>query len=78
MSIEDRIKAAATNAEGHLKAAVGDLTGDNQLKAEGEAKQIQASAMNAAADLKDQAKNFIDEVKNAANDVLDSAKKTVD
>jgi len=40
MSLEDKIKAAAKDAEGKLEAAAGELTGNNQMKAEGEAKQV--------------------------------------
>jgi len=68
----------AVYVEGKLKATAGDLTGDNQLKAEGEAKQLQAEAMNAAADLKDKAKNLVDDLKTAANDALDSVKQKLD
>jgi uncharacterized protein YjbJ (UPF0337 family) len=53
MSIEDKIKATAKEAEGRLQAAAGDLTGDDQMKAEGEAKQVQANLMDAAGSLKD-------------------------
>ncbi len=53
MSLEDKIKATAKDAEGRLQAAAGDLTGDNQMKAEGQAKQVQAQLMDAAGSLKD-------------------------
>lgn len=53
MSLEDKIKATAKDAEGRLQAAAGDLTGDDQMKAEGQAKQVQAHLMDAAGSLKD-------------------------
>jgi uncharacterized protein YjbJ (UPF0337 family) len=53
MSLEDKIKAAAKDVEGRLQAAAGDLTDDDQLKAEGQAKQVQAQLMDAAGSLKD-------------------------
>lgn len=53
MSLEDKIKATAKEAEGRLQAAAGDITGDDQMKAEGEAKQVQANLMDAAGSLKD-------------------------
>jgi uncharacterized protein YjbJ (UPF0337 family) len=53
MSLEDKIKATAKDAEGRLQAAAGDLTGDDQMKAEGQAKQVQAQLMDAAGSLKD-------------------------
>lgn len=53
MSLEDKIKATAKNAEGRLQAAAGDITGDDRMKAEGEAKQVQSHLMDAASTLKD-------------------------
>ena len=53
MSLEDKIKATAKDAEGRLQAAAGDLTGDDQMKVEGQAKQVQAQLMDAAGSLKD-------------------------
>ena len=78
MSMEDKIKATAKDAEGKLEAAAGELTGDDQMKVEGEAKQVQASAMNAAADLKDKAKDLAEGLKNAVGDVIDSVKEKLD
>ncbi len=53
MSLEDKLKATAKDAEGRLQAAAGDITGDDKLKAEGQAKQVQAHLMDAAGALKD-------------------------
>jgi len=53
MSLEDKIKAAAKDAEGRLQSAAGDISGDQQMKAEGDAKQVQAHLMDAAGNLKD-------------------------
>ncbi|HEY9663750.1 MAG TPA: CsbD family protein [Allocoleopsis sp.] len=75
MSLEDKIKAAAKDAEGKLQAAAGELTGDDRLKLEGEAKQVQASAMNVADDLKDKVTNLLDGLKETANDVIESTKQ---
>ncbi|MCP9840831.1 CsbD family protein [Synechococcus sp. J7-Johnson] len=57
MSLEDQMKATAKDAEGKLQAAAGELTGDQGLKAEGEAKQLQAKVMGATGDLKDKAQD---------------------
>ncbi len=78
MSLEDKIKAAAKDAEGKLQAAAGEVTGDDRMKLEGEAKQVQASAMNAAGDLKDKAASLLDGLKDAANDAIEGAKKKLD
>jgi len=63
MSLEDKIKAAAKNVEGKLEAAAGELTGDNQMKVEGQAKQAQAAAAQVVEDVKDQAKGVLDAIK---------------
>ncbi len=78
MSLEDKIKAAAKDAEGKVQSAAGELTGDDRMKLEGEAKQIQANAMKAAGDLKDKAANFLDGLKDAANDAIEGVKKKLD
>jgi uncharacterized protein YjbJ (UPF0337 family) len=53
MTLEDKIKATAKNAEGHLEAAAGAITGDERMQMEGEAKQVQAQLMDAAGTVKD-------------------------
>jgi uncharacterized protein YjbJ (UPF0337 family) len=63
MSLEDKLKAAAKNVEGKLEAAAGELTGDNQMKVEGQAKQVQAAAAQVVEDAKDQAKGVLDAIK---------------
>lgn len=60
MSLEDRAKAVAKNIEGKVEETVGDLTGDTRLKAEGQAKQAEASAIHTVENVKDTAKDIID------------------
>lgn len=60
MSIEQRVEATAKNLEGKLQEAVGELTGDQKQKVEGQIKQAEASAMHAKENLKDKAKQIID------------------
>ena len=62
MSLEDKIKATAKDAEGKLQAAAGELTGDEKMKLKGEAKQVQAKMMDASENLKDAAANAADAV----------------
>ncbi len=62
MSLQDRAKAIAKNIEGKVQEAVGEITGDPQQKAEGQAKQVQAQAMNVVENAKDQVKKFIDKI----------------
>jgi uncharacterized protein YjbJ (UPF0337 family) len=63
MSIGDKIKATAKSVEGKIEAAAGELTGDTQMKVEGQAKQVEGAAMKTAEDLKDKAKGVLDSIK---------------
>ncbi|MGB5135785.1 MAG: CsbD family protein [Prochlorococcaceae cyanobacterium] len=65
--MSNRNDAAAKDAEGKLEAAYGDLTGDTGHQIKGKAKQVQASAMNAAEDLKQGAKSVAEKVADAAD-----------
>ncbi|MFM1843035.1 MAG: hypothetical protein RLZZ490_1777 [Cyanobacteriota bacterium] len=53
MSFQDKAKATAKNIEGKLQEAVGDLTGDPQTKAEGQAKQAEAKIRHTVENVKD-------------------------
>lgn len=69
--MSNRIDAAAKDAEGKLEAAYGDLTGDAGHQIKGKAKQVQASAMNAADDLKQGAKSIAQKVADTADKLAD-------
>ena len=69
MSIEDKIKATAKDAEGRLQAAAGDITGDDRMKAEGEAKQVKSHLMDAAGALKDKVQQAASAVSDAIDDL---------
>lgn len=60
MSLGNRIQAAIKSLEGRLEEAVGALTGNRRLKAEGQAKQTEATVEHAKENLKDRAKRWID------------------
>lgn len=60
MSVEERAEATKKNLEGKVQEAVGEVTGDPEDKAEGKAKQQEATAMHAKEDLKEKAKDVID------------------
>ncbi|HEY9725557.1 MAG TPA: CsbD family protein [Chroococcales cyanobacterium] len=60
MSLGNRIQAAIKNLEGRLEEAVGALTGNRRLKAEGQAKQTESTVQHAKENLKDRAKRWID------------------
>lgn len=55
MSLEDKVRATAKEAEGKLQAAAGELSGDEKMKEQGEAKQVQAQVIATAGTLKDKA-----------------------
>ena len=73
MTLEDKIKATAKDAEGRLQAAAGAISGDERLQAEGEAKQVQAQLMDAAGDLKDKVADAADAVGNVLKGLADKA-----
>ncbi len=60
--MENRIEAAAKNIEGKVQEAVGELTGNEGQKLEGQAKQGEAKAMNAKEDVRESAKDVVDKV----------------
>jgi uncharacterized protein YjbJ (UPF0337 family) len=60
MAAEDRAKATGKNLEGKAQEALGNITGDPEDKAEGQAKQAESQARHAAEDLKDKAKEALE------------------
>lgn len=56
-TMSNKFDAAAKDAEGKLESAYGDLTGDTGHQIKGKAKQVQASAMNVAEDVKEGARS---------------------
>ena len=59
--------ASAKQVEGRLQAVRGDLTGDTGDKIKGQAKQVQASAMQAGSDLKQGVKSTVSSVGDATS-----------
>lgn len=60
MSLENRAKATAKNIEGKAQEAMGEVTGDNQQKAKGKAKQAEAKGRHMVEDIKDNVKQILD------------------
>jgi uncharacterized protein YjbJ (UPF0337 family) len=60
MGLDDRAKAAAKNVEGKAQEAWGNVTGDPQDKAEGQAKQAESEIRHGVEDVKDKIKEKID------------------
>lgn len=61
---QDRSEGKVDEAMGRGKSALGDLTGDDQTKAEGERDQAKGQAKQGLADAKDTVNDAIDKVKN--------------
>ena len=53
MSNENRLEATAKNIEGKIQEAAGEVTGDPKLKAEGKAKQAEATVRHSIENVKD-------------------------
>lgn len=53
MGIADKAKNAAEDLAGKAKEVVGDVTGNDELKAEGKADQTKSSAKQAGENVKD-------------------------
>ncbi len=53
----------ADQAKGKVKQAVGDLTGDEKLKKEGQADETAGKAKEFVADVADKAEELVDKVK---------------
>jgi uncharacterized protein YjbJ (UPF0337 family) len=75
MGLDDKTSAAAKAVEGKLQAAAGELTGDEKLKLEGEAKQLQAKVIDAAGDLKDKVQDVAGDLSEKAHDVAGDLKE---
>lgn len=53
MADHDRVEGAAKNVGGKIKEGFGNLTGDEKLKAEGKADQVEGKVQNTVGGVKD-------------------------
>ena len=53
MATTDKVKNTAQQAKGKLKETIGKASGDNKLRAEGKADQMQGNVKQAGEKLKD-------------------------
>ncbi len=53
MPDQDRVEGAAKTIGGNIKEAAGKLTGDEKLKAEGRADQLEGKVQNTVGGIKD-------------------------
>jgi len=68
-TMSNKADANAKEVEGKLESAAGELTGDLGHQIQGKAKQVQASAMNAAENLKEGAKSVAKKIGDAADNI---------
>jgi uncharacterized protein YjbJ (UPF0337 family) len=61
-SSRDRIEGKVDELSGRGKSAVGDLTGDEQTRAEGDADQTQGQLKQGLADVKDKVDDVVKKV----------------
>jgi uncharacterized protein YjbJ (UPF0337 family) len=64
MSLQDKIGNKADDLGGKAKEAAGNLTGDEQLQAEGRADQLKAGLKDAAENVKDAVGDVAGKLKN--------------
>ncbi|MBC7300990.1 MAG: CsbD family protein [Nocardia sp.] len=63
MSVADKFSNTADDLGGKAKEAAGAATGDEQLRAEGKADQLEAGVKRAVADVKSTVGDAVDAVK---------------
>lgn len=56
---KDEIKGAAKRARGNVKEAVGKVTGDRKLQADGAADKVEGSVQKAAGQVKEAARKAL-------------------
>lgn len=61
-SSRDRIEGSVDELTGRGKSALGDLTGDEQTQAEGDAQQTQGKVQQGIADVKDKVDDVVKKV----------------
>ncbi|MDA3146259.1 CsbD family protein [Leucobacter sp. UCMA 4100] len=61
MSASDKIEAGMDKAKGKAKEAVGNLTDNEQMVAEGKADQVKGGAKKVVGDVKDTAKDIMND-----------------
>jgi uncharacterized protein YjbJ (UPF0337 family) len=60
MSLKEKAEATAKNIEGKVQETAGNITGDPQDQAEGQAKQAEAKVRHTVEDVKDEVKKSVD------------------
>ena len=63
MGLDDKISNSAENLGGKAKEAAGDITGNDQLEAEGKGDQLKSKAKDAVENVKDKASEAVNKLK---------------
>ena len=58
---KDEVKGSAKEARGHVKDAVGKVTGDDKLRADGAADKVEGKVQKTAGKVKDAARDALKE-----------------
>jgi uncharacterized protein YjbJ (UPF0337 family) len=64
-------------AKGHVKEAVGAVTGDEELQAEGKRDQLAGKAKDKTSEAEEKVEHGIDKAKDAIESTLDKADKAL-
>ena len=67
--------STADRAKGRVKEAIGDLTDDQRMKAEGKRDQGAAGVKEGAENARDKVEHAADEIKDKVVDLVDRAKE---
>jgi uncharacterized protein YjbJ (UPF0337 family) len=59
MPHKDEIKGAAKEARGHVKDAIGKVTGDDKLRADGAADKVEGAVQKGAGKVKEAARDAL-------------------
>jgi uncharacterized protein YjbJ (UPF0337 family) len=70
----ERVEGKVDETKGNAKSAVGNLTGDNSTKAEGELDKTIGKVKQGMADLKDKAEDALDHLRRDDREVRDDDK----
>ena len=75
MANKDQVKGKVNEAVGSVKRGVGDMTGDNRMRAEGDAQEAKGKGQGFVGGVKEKAKDVGDTIKGAADAMKDSNRR---